>query len=125
MKQYQLTRLFPVVAASLFIMVLTPACSKTKKCETNQTFTLTVKNTLSSGNIQFNLDKDFTAINTPGEYSVAAGGSITINVSAGSHLIKARSVLTVCNGNRCQLSVTAKPDKTINHPSCAEATLVY
>ena len=125
MKQNQLTRIFPVVAASLFILVLTPSCSKTKKCETNRTFSLTVKNTLLSGGIQFNVDKDFTSLNGPGEYSVSAGGSITINVSAGSHVIKARSVVTSCNGNRCSISVSGKPDKPIDHPSCAEATLVY
>ncbi|MBL7740085.1 MAG: hypothetical protein JNK14_12785 [Chitinophagaceae bacterium] len=125
MKQHQLTRLFPVVAASLLIMVLIQACSKPKKCETNSTFSLTVKNTLLSGGIQFNVDRDFTSINGPGEYSVAAGESITIDLSAGSHVIKARSVVTTCNGNRCSISVTAKPDKTIEHPSCAAATLVY
>jgi hypothetical protein len=125
MKQYQLTRLFPVVAASLFIMIMTTACTKAKKCETNRTFTLTVKNTLLSGGIQFNVDKDFTSLNGPGEYSVSAGGSISIDVSAGSHIIKARSVVTSCNGNRCSISVSGKPDKTIDHPSCAEATLVY
>ena len=125
MKQYHFNSGFRKLLVLICLVVLVTSCSKSKKCETNNTFTLTIKNTLTTGIIQVNIDKDFVSINGPGDYSVSPGGEISVDVSAGSHTIKARSVVSSCSGTRCSTTVTGKPDKTIDHPSCTEATLVY
>ncbi len=124
MKHYQFISAFKL-SVLMSLLVFVTACTKSKKCETNNTYTVKVTNTHATAIIQVNVDNDFHSINGPGDYSVSPGGEISFDVSSGSHVIKARSVVTTCSGGRCSTTVTGKPDKTIDHPSCSEAALVY
>lgn len=102
------------------------SCSKNAKpCEDNNTFTLKVENTSSTGVLGFNIDKDFVSVNTPGDYTVPQNSSLEVDVSAGSHVIKARLIVSSCSGGRCSISVTGKADKDVNSQSCNTTTLVY
>ena len=125
MKKLATISKFSVLVTVLGILVFTTSCKKTKPCEEKNTFTLTVKNTALSGNLNFNVDKDFIAINSPGDYSVAPGETLSIDLSAGSHTIKARNIRTSCSGGRCSTTVTGQPEKAANQGSCQEAVLVY
>jgi len=101
------------------------SCEKESDCEENNTYSVVVENTFFDGVLQVNVDDDFTSVNGPGEYSVQAGESLTIQVSSGRHTIKARLVTSQTVGGRVQVNVTGLPDKEVDQRTCETTTLVY
>jgi len=125
MKKMQHNPIMFLLIMAVIPAFLTVSCSKTKSCEEDNTFRLSVQNMLPNGTIQVNIDHDFVSVNGTYDYSVKAGQKINVDVPAGEHTVYARSVVTSCSGSRCSISVTGKPQKTINQQACGESTLVY
>ena len=125
MKKMYSTPVMMVLLALSSFSILTSSCTKAKKCEDNNTYTLVVVNNLPKATINFNIDKDFVSVNGGGDYSVKAGETTRVSVQAGSHTVYARSIITNCVGNRCSVSVAGKAPQTINQQACSEATLAY
>jgi len=94
-------------------------------CEKDNTYEVIVRNSSNTGTLQVNVDDPFTSVNGPGQFSVAAGETLSINVSAGTHTILARMVVTVTVNNRTQTTVTGQPDEVVDQGACETVTLVY
>lgn len=125
MKKLATISKFSVLLTLSGVLVFTTSCKKNSPCEDKNTFTLTVKNMALSGVLNFNVDKDFAGINSPGDYKVAPGETLSIDLSSGSHTIKAKNIRTSCTNGNCSTTVTGQPGKTVNQGSCQEAVLVY
>lgn len=106
-------------------IVASISCKKTPACELANTYTVTIENSHRNGNLQVNIDRDFRAANGPGEYTIAPGEIETIELSSGIHVIKAKLVITQCNGSRCGITTYGQEDKEIDQPACGGATLIY
>jgi hypothetical protein len=128
MKKLHAISMLPVMLILLSLTLMNSSCKKetpTKLCEEKNTFILTVKNTALSGNLNFNVNRDFNSSTEPGDHSVKPGESKSIELNAGSHTVYAKNMRTVCANGRCTTTVTGQADKTVNQQSCTEANLVY
>lgn len=116
---------FLLILFSGIVILSCLSCKKDPACELNNTYTVIIENTHNTGYLKVNIDRDFRSINGESEYTVAPGVIEEIELSSGIHVIKAKLVITECNGSRCSVRSFGKEDKEIDQPACGGATLIY
>jgi len=105
------------------LLILSASCSKTKACETSDSFSLIVVNTSHNAFVGFNIDKPITGQST--QYSVKAGSELSLDISAGSHTLYYLKGVSSCSGNRCSVNYTGSGEKPVNQSACVEATVSF
>lgn len=125
MKKIINCRFFITLILSVFILASLNSCTKSKACERNNTYSVTVENHYPSAVLQVNVDKDFVSINGTSDYSIPANSSMTFDVASGKHTIYAKTVVTTCSGGRCSTSVSGKTPQDVDQRACEETTLVF
>ena len=113
--------------AFLSLLFAFASCSKDElDCIKNNTGTIIVENSRNNGSVQVYFNETGTiSVNGSGDLSILPGEKQSIQLPAGQHNVKARLIISSCNGGRCSVSSSGLPEKDVDLNSCQDLNLIY
>ncbi len=110
----------------LLILLLASSCSEDPEaCEENNTGTIVVENSRSTGRIKIFFNEEPRSGNVPGDLNIKPGEKANIQQLAGQHIIYALLDTSTCSGERCIIRNETLPERTVDLSSCQDLNLVY
>ena len=101
------------------------SCEKTEFCEEDNSGTLVIENSRTTGIVKLYFNTEPRAANSAGDISILPGETVRHAQPAGQVIIYAILNNSDCNGNRCSVRNQALPTRTVDLDTCEESNLVY
>ncbi|WP_422859388.1 hypothetical protein ACOKFD_00095 [Flagellimonas sp. S174] len=122
------TSKFTLLFVSITCLLFSSSCSKdeeTMSCEANNTGTLIIENSRSTGILKIFFDQEPRSGNIPGDLNISPGETANSDLLAGQRIIYALLDTSTCNEGTCIVRNQTLPERTIDLMTCQEFNIAY
>lgn len=109
----------------LLILLSIYSCSDSKACEEDNTGTLIIENTKSTGVLKIFFNREPASSNVSGDLNIEPGEKVRKQHLAGQITIFALLDLSYCTNGGCVIQNEELPEKMVNLDPCDEINIVY